>query len=215
MTILIFANGDIAGVEWIRPYLEESSVVIAADGGMRHLLQLQHFPDVVIGDLDSLPPEAQERLEAQGTKINVYPYDKNETDLELALLYAISHYDDDIQIVGALGGRLDQTLANIMLLAHPALADRRVELVTEHQRAWLVTECTEVDGQVGDMLSLVPIGGDVLVQETTGLRWPLSDEVLVVGPALGVSNVMTEPVAAVTISSGTLLCIHTDREWRR
>ena len=205
MTILIFANGDIAGVEWIRPYLEESSVVIAADGGMRHLLQLQHLPDVVIGDLDSLPPEIHEQLEAQGTTVNVYPYDKNETDLELALLHAISHYDDDIQIVGALGGRLDQTLANIMLLAHPALADRRVELVTEYQR----------DGQVGDMLSLVPIGGDVLVQETTGLRWPLTNEVLVVGPALGVSNVMTEPVAAIIISSGTLLCIHTDREWRR
>lgn len=215
MTILIFANGDIAGVEWIRPYLEESSVVIAADGGMRHLLQLQHLPDVVIGDLDSLPPEVHEQLEAQGTTVNVYPYDKNETDLELALLHAISHYDDDIQIVGALGGRLDQTLANIMLLAHPALADRRVELVTEYQRAWLVTERTEVDGQVGDMLSLVPIGGDVLVQETTGLRWPLTNEVLVVGPALGVSNVMTEPVAAIIISSGTLLCIHTDREWRR
>ena len=215
MTVLIFANGDISEVEWIRPYLAAPTAVIAANGGTRHLWRLQHRPDVVIGDLDSLPQEAQDWLEAAGTTVHVYPHDKNETDLELALLHAISHYEDDIQIFGAIGGRLDQTLANIMLLAHPALLERQIELVTEHQRAWLVTDRTEVEGEAGDTLSLVPIGGDVLVQETSGLRWPLSNELLAVGPALGISNEMTGSLAMIIVDSGTLLCIHTDHRWQR
>lgn len=215
VAVLIFANGDIEEIEWIRPSLAASTAVIAADGGSRHLLRLKHLPDVVIGDLDSLPQEAQDWLEAEGVEIYVYPRDKNETDLELALLHAISHYDGDIQILGALGGRLDQTLANIILLAHPALVDRRVELVTQHQHAWLITEQTEVHGEVGDKVSLIPIGGDVLVQETTGLRWPLANEIIAVGPARGISNAMIEPVARIVVESGTLLCIHTLHGWQR
>jgi thiamine pyrophosphokinase len=212
---MIFANGDIEDVAWIRSYLSASSFVIAADGGSRHLLRLDHPPDVLIGDLDSLPVEAEAWRETNDGNMILYPHDKNETDLELALLYAVHHFEEDIQIFGALGGRLDQTLANIMLLAHPALAGRRVELVTENQRAWLVTEQAEVKGQIGDLISLVPINGDVLVVETTGLRWPLSNEVLSVGPARGVSNEMTEPLATITIATGILLLIHTRGEWTR
>jgi len=215
VTVRIFANGDIQEVEWIRPYLSAPAVVIAANGGSRHLLLLDHPPDVLIGDLDSLPQEAQAWRELDSVTVFVYPHDKNETDLELALLHAAAHYEEDIQIFGALGGRLDQTLANIMLLAHPALVDRRVELLTENQRAWLLTEQAEISGEVGDLVSLVPIAGDVLVQKTTGLRWPLYDEVLSVGPALGISNEMTQPIATISIASGTLLCIHTRRDWDR
>lgn len=215
VTVLIFANGEIDDVAWIRPYLAAPTVVIAANGGTRHLHRLRHLPDVVIGDLDSLPEEAQAWLESGEVTVYVYPHDKNETDLELALLHATSHYEDGIQIFGALGGRLDQTLANILLLAHPALLARHIELVTEHQRAWLVSGTAHIAGQVGDTVSLVPLGGDVLVQETAGLRWPLTNQILTVGPALGVSNEMTEPEANVTVASGTLLLIHSDRSWQR
>ena len=134
MTVRIFANGDIQEVEWIRPYLSAPAIVIAANGGSRHLLLLDHPPDVLIGDLDSLPLEAQAWRELDSITVFVYPHDKNETDLELALLHAVSHYEEDIQIFGALGGRLDQTLANIMLLAHPALAGRRVRFAWLKQR---------------------------------------------------------------------------------
>jgi thiamine pyrophosphokinase len=215
VSILIFANGDVDNVKWIRPYLEKALAVIAADGGLSHLVELGYQPDVIIGDLDSLEPQAKAWLESDETAVYVYPRDKDETDLELALLHAVAHYEDDIHIIGAIGGRLDQTLGNIMLLAHPALAGRRVELITEYQRAWLVTSSTEITGEVGDTVSLVPAGGDVLVTETTGLRWPLDNETLSVGPARGLSNIMVEPLATVSISSGKLLCIHTKKSWDR
>jgi thiamine pyrophosphokinase len=215
MSVLVFANGDVDEVDWIRPYLDQATAVIAANGGTRHLLRLEWSPAVLIGDLDSLPQEAQDWLRAQSVTVHQFPHEKDETDLELALLHAVSHYDGDIQVIGASGGRVDQTLANIMLLAHPALAGRRVELVSDHQRAWLVKDQTEVVGEIGDMVSLIPLGGNVLVQKTSGLRWPLENEILSIGPARGVSNVLAEPVARIVVGAGTLLCIHTGREWVR
>jgi len=215
MTVLLFANGDLEEIEWIRPYLTVATAVIAADGGTKHLWRLGHLPDVVVGDMDSLPQQVRQWLAAASVPLSVAPVIKDETDLELALLHAATHYKEDILIFAAFGGRLDQTLANILLLAHPALAAYRIELLTPYERAWLVTAETEIRGQIGDTVSLIPLGGEVLVRQTTGLQWPLIDEILAFGPARGVSNTMTSPVATVSIESGTLLCLHVRQEWQR
>lgn len=211
MAILVFANGDILDKEWIRPYLRDAQATIAADGGVRHLLALGLLPDIVVGDIDSLPQQARPRLQAAGTRLITYPPAKDETDLELALVHAAATFAGEILVFGALGGRLDQMLANILLLSHPHLVGRVVQLVEHNQRAWLISPIkkqTEIRGTVGDRVSLIPLGGDVEVANTTGLQWALQDEVLVFGLARGISNVMTAERATVTIKSGYLLCIH-------
>jgi thiamine pyrophosphokinase len=215
MTILVFANGDLEEIEWIRPYLAVATAVIAADGGTKHLWRLGHLPDAVIGDMDSLPEQSRQWLVAATVPFIVAPVQKDETDLELALLHAAEHYRENILIIAAFGGRLDQTLANILLLAHPALKECRIELLAPFQRAWLVTAETEIRGDIGDTLSLIPLGGEVLVRQTAGLLWSLRDEILAFGPARGVSNSLTAAVATVSVESGTLLCIHTKRGWGR
>lgn len=211
MTVLVFANGEIDEVVWIRPHLEEVEAIIAADGGLRHLLALDRLPDVIIGDMDSLPPEAQELPEAAAVPRIVYPAAKNETDLELALLYAQEAYQAaDIFIFGGTGGRLDQTLANVLLPAHPQLAARRIVFFNSAaERAWLIRDESRIEGRPGDLVSLVPLGGPVHVLETSGLQWPLIDEMLHFGPARGISNVMTASEAIVRIATGFLLCVHT------
>jgi thiamine pyrophosphokinase len=209
MTVLIFADGVIEDVEWIRPYLAAATAVMAADGGSRHLMRLNHPPDLVIGDMDSLPGDAHPWLEAAQARLISHPSAKDETDLELALLYAADNYDEPLLIFGALGGRLDQTVANIMLLAHPQLHGRDVQLVTAQERAWLIQNHTQIDGQIGDTVSLIPLNGSVHIAATTGLQWPLTDEVLTFGLARGVSNVITAVPATVTLYAGHLLCIHT------
>lgn len=209
MTVIIFANGILEEINWVRPFLLEASLVIAANGGSGHLWRLGHAPDVVIGDLDSLSQSIRTWLEVARVEFHEYAADKDETDLELALQYAVEQSQEKILIFAAAGGRLDQTLANIQLLAHPDLMNRRVELVTAKERAWLVHSETEIHGQVGDLVSLLPLGGEVELIRTVGLQWPLINEVLVFGPARGISNKMTTNSAFVSLASGKLLCIHT------
>ena len=227
MTTLIFANGDMDGAaDWIEPYLEEAATIIAADGGARHLRALGRWPDVVIGDLDSFPAGTREEYEAAGSRFIEHPAAKDETDLELALLYAAKRDGDaaavepePILILAGLGGRLDQMFANVLLLMHPALRGRPIRFITEHQQIWLVgtdgPDTTEIAGQVDDTVSLIPLGGDVRVARTSGLKWALEDERLTFGPARGLSNVMVEEKAAVAVASGRLLVVHTDRNWKR
>jgi thiamine pyrophosphokinase len=165
-------------------------------------------PDVVVGDLDSLDASVYTAWEEAGTISVRHAAEKDETDLELALLYAVQHYEGDVMVMGALGGRLDQMLANILLLAHPAFVERRVELVDPGQRAWLVRERTEIEGSPGDLVSLVPLSGDVQIGQTDGLKWQLEDEILQFGPARGISNVMVGERAVVEVERGMVLCVH-------
>lgn len=208
MTVLIFANGELNKTDWLEPRMAEATAIIAADGGLRYVLALGRWPDVLIGDMDSLPPGAAASLPETDIEIVRFAHDKNETDLELALLYAVEHYPDPLEIVGAVGGRLDQTLANISLLAHPALEGRDVRVVEPRETVWLVSDATEILGQVGDTVSLIPLRGDVVIRETTGLRWPLHNETLAFGRARGVSNELIDHVATVEIAGGQLICVH-------
>lgn len=220
MTIFVFANGDIQEYGWLSPLLLGATAVIAANGGSNHLFRLGRYPDVVVGDMDSLGEEvrgwlAETAVSQTAVSLITHPTVKDETDLELALLYAVANYDEPIWVVGGFGGRLDQTLANVLLLAHPKLLGKPIQFVTEYERAWLVVEATTINGAVGDTVSLIPLGGEVLVAQTSGLRWPLQQERLAFGPARGVSNVLTAVQATVTLTTGVLLCIHTRQKWRR
>jgi thiamine pyrophosphokinase len=206
---LIFANGIIEEYAWIEPCFDGAAIVIAANGGVRHLQALGRRPDILVGDLDSLPKDSEEALQAAGVEIVRHPAAKNETDLELALLLAEQRFPQAaILIFGGIGGRLDQTLANILLLAHPALINRPVRFVEQRESAWLITDETEIHGRRGDTVSLIPLDGSARIVETSGLVWPLHHETLEFGPARGISNEMSGDRATVRLASGIVLCVH-------
>ena len=92
MTVLLFANGDLDELTWIQPYLATATAVIAADGGSRHLWRLGHLPDLVIGDMDSLPHTVRSWLVEADVPLVKHAQEKDETDLELALLHAVTYY---------------------------------------------------------------------------------------------------------------------------
>lgn len=209
MALLIFANGVLDEVEWIRPYLAQATAVWAVDGGSNHLLRLNLLPDRVIGDMDSLSPAVQKWFADNQIPFEQYPPEKDETDLELALLLAAEQSDDEIWLFGLLGGRLDQMLANIFLLTHPTLVGKTVQLITPTERAWLVRQQTEIAGQEGDLVSLIPLAGDAQGVTATGFRWPLQAETLRFGQARGVSNRLTAEKATVQVKNGLLLCVQT------
>ena len=212
MRTVIFANGELSDPERVLGRLQPGDHVIAADGGARHALAAGVVPDVIIGDLDSLSSMARERAEVGGARIISFPARKDETDLELALLHAARAGATKILVLAALGGRLDQTIANLLLLALPELRGIDVRVVDGRQTAFLVQGgggTAAVSGQPGDTVSLIPLGGDALGVTAEALEWPLHASTLRFGPARGVSNVLVAEQASVRVERGQLLCVVT------
>ena len=185
--------------------------VVAADGGARHAERLGRPLDLWVGDGDSVDPELLAALERRGVPVRRSPTDKDETDAELALLAALETDPERITILGALGGaRLDHALGNVWLLDHPALDGRDVRLLDAGSRIRVVAPGrVALTGGVGDLVSLLPFGGDALGITTSGLRYPLSDEPLRSGPSRGLSNIRTSAEAAVEHRSGRILVVET------
>jgi thiamine pyrophosphokinase len=204
---VIFANGLLPDLEAAGRLIEPGEALIAADGGTRHALALGRVPGVVIGDLDSLLPADRLQLDAAGARLIVHPRDKNETDLELALRYAVENGFRTIVVVGALGGRLDQTLGNLALLTTPTLAGLDVCLDDGIEQVRFTRDRLEVQGKAGDLVSLLPWGADAGGVTTQGLRWPLSGETLSAHGSRGISNELLGETASVTLESGLLLVV--------
>jgi thiamine pyrophosphokinase len=208
MHTVIVANAPGFGAAPFRTLLARADLLIAADGGGNALFAAGLAPQLVVGDLDSLEPAAEAAFAAAGAEIRRHPAEKDETDLELALLAAIHHGATSIDLLGAMEGRWDQALANVALLALPELAGRRVRLLGEGQEAYLARGEATIAGQVGEKVSLLPLGGPARGITTRGLYYPLRDAELRFERSRGVSNVIVEPPAHVTVREGLLLVVH-------
>lgn len=220
MQAIVLADGDVAPrarIDAAWPgWAAADALVVAADGGARHAAQLGLRIDLWVGDGDSIDPATLAALAAAGVERHDAPAAKDESDAELALLAALARGADRIVILGALGGpRIDHALANLGLLAHPALGEIPVALLDAGARvSRLVAPDASgrpvrrsLDGRVGDVVSLLPAGDGVVGVTTDGLAYPLRDEPLPVGPARGLSNVRVRGDASVTVRAGALLIV--------
>ncbi|HET9589484.1 MAG TPA: thiamine diphosphokinase, partial [Anaerolineales bacterium] len=191
-----------------RLLLREDDYIICADGGTHHAWALERRPDLVIGDMDSLEEGGWQALEIAGIPVELYPHNKNETDLELALLCAIELEPKEILMIGALGGRLDQTMGNLALLSDTGLSTFKARFDDGVEEVFFCRDRVEVRGRSGDLVSLIPWGGPVKGVLTEGLKWPLQRETLYPEKTRGISNEMVGENAGIEISSGNLLVIH-------
>jgi len=211
MRAIVFANGEqLMSPQEIQEWVRAGDIVIAADGGTHHALEAGMVPSVVIGDQDSLDAALRGRLQEAGTRFLIFPAMKDETDLELALLWAAEQEGvDEIVILAALGGRHDQALANLLLLAMPELAGIPTHIVDSEWDIQVIHSGAPVclHGHAGDTVSLLPLGGAAEGVTTSGLAYPLRDEALRVGPARGVSNVLLGQEAMVQVRAGLLWCL--------
>lgn len=205
MRALIFANGVLNPP----PGLPSAEVIIAADGGGRHCQALGITPHIVIGDFDSLSEADLAAFQSAGAQVIRYPAAKDYTDLELAVHQAQELGVDEILLLGALGARWDQTLANLLL---PALGDfsaTHIRLIDGDQEISYLRggETITLHGHPGDTISLIPLAGPATGITTQGLEYPLQDEDLHFGSTRGVSNVLLDQEARISLQDGLLLCL--------
>jgi len=206
--IVIFANGDLPDLNKARSLIRADDFILCADGGTRHALALGVKPDLVIGDMDSLGKNIWQELEKTGVSIELFPRDKNETDLELAINRAIELGQKEIIVIGALGGRLDQTLGNISLLSDVRLATLDIRFDDGVEEIFFCREQAKVHGGSGDIVSLLPWRGAVTDIQTKDLKWVLDNETLYPEKTRGISNEMIGDSASVSVGSGLLLIVH-------
>jgi thiamine pyrophosphokinase len=215
MRALVVLDGDPQGsAGWLAGLAKDADVVIAADGGATRLATTGRRPDLVVGDMDSLAPDAKRDLERAGVGFEVHPHEKEQTDAELALDAAVKRGADEIVVVGAFAGtRLDHMIGNVLLLAHEDFAAIDVALVTERAtfRSLLGPGILELEGAPGDWVTLEPLSEVVRGVATDGLRYPLRHEELVRGSTRGVSNELTERRGSVEVGTGLLLVAVTTR----
>jgi thiamine pyrophosphokinase len=207
---IVVANGDPPTAKDMARWRKSGDQIIATNGGAHHVLSLGLVPHIVVGDMDSLDIEVQEQLARRECRLVPHPAEKDETDLELALLLAVEEGATEIILLGALGGRLDQLLSNILLLTQPELASTLVKVVDEEQETFVIRGGREatVEGRVGDILSLIPLNGDASGVYTQGLKWPLSGDTLFAGTTRGVSNVVVSLPVRIRVEEGIVLVVH-------
>jgi thiamine pyrophosphokinase len=207
--IVIFSNGRFEHVQQDRARIQEDDLLIAADGGLHHCLALELTPHILVGDLDSVDSDQVDELRESGTEIHEHPTRKNHTDLELALALASTHNPDEILILGGLGGRWDQTLATILLLCQERFQGQRILVVDGPQQIQTVTsgQTLTITGTPGSIVSLIPIKADAHGISTHGLEYELSNGTLKLGTSRGVSNVLIDKNASITLKRGTLACV--------
>jgi thiamine pyrophosphokinase len=222
MQVVVLADGgvgsrdalDAAWPGWLAPDV----TVIAADGGARHAASLGLAIDAWVGDGDSLGADGVAEMVAAGIPVDLADPDKDESDTELALLAALERSPSAITILGALGGpRADHALANITLLSMPALDGVDVRVLADDARLRLIRApgpdgrpaIIDLEGRVGDLVTLLPVGGDAVGVSTDGLAYPLDDDILLDGRTRGLSNRRTRPLARVTLRSGRIIVVET------
>lgn len=203
---IIIAGGPIDNVSYIERFIREGSIIICADGGAVHLNALGMKPHKLVGDFDSIPPALYATYQADpAVEICAAP-DQNSTDLEKALK-CVPESAKQIDIFGALGGRMDHQLANILTIENHK-APERFCIHDQHNQIRLLTCDFDFKGNIGDKIGVIPLR-DVGSLRFEGLKFPAEG----LGPPytlgwLGTSNEMISTQGAIKLNSGLVIFTH-------
>lgn len=178
-------------------------LVIAADGGLRYLLQSGMEADIVVGDFDSLPARPDH------PNVIALPVKKDETDLFFALECGLGRGYREFHIYGGMGGRADHTLANLQSLLYLAERGARGFLYGGSSVFTCVkNDSLSFDGAYNGCISVFAWGGAARGVSLEGLLYPLADACLAPDYPLGVSNAFTGKKSKVTVKDGALLVVY-------
>lgn len=209
MHTVIFTSGILENSWLVVSAIQSASSIIAADHGAQTALDFGVQPEVVLGDMDSIDAVTQQKLQKEKVQFIPFPQEKDQTDTELAINYAIEKGATAITLLGGIAGdRLDHILANIFLAG---ISTVQITFINGLQRAFIAKGPTSftLKGHKNDLLSLIPVNGSVTGIASTGLKWELQQEVLVFGKPRGVSNVFLQENVTVSMKDGVLFVVHT------
>jgi thiamine pyrophosphokinase len=181
--------------------------IIAVDGGTEVLKKHCLIPDCIIGDLDSISDDTLNYFKDKGVKINKYPAEKDETDSELAVNYCKKNNLEELIITGALGGRIDQELANLNLLEYIKLKKMNAKIIDKNIEISIIDKEKRFIDKKQYRLSLIPQTSVVKNTSISGCKYNLNNKDLFRHKTRGISNLIVEKRAEVSIEKGLLIYI--------
>ncbi|MCT4606398.1 MAG: thiamine diphosphokinase [Marinisporobacter sp.] len=207
MKCAIIANGNIKYYEEINPLIQKCDYIICADGGARHLLKMDIVPHMIVGDLDSIDEETKIYFEKKDIVFCKFPRKKDYTDMELAIEYALKKGANEIIFLGAIGSRMDHTIANITLLKPLEEKGIKGKIIDEHNEIMITGGELEIEGQIGDTVSIIPLSEKVEGITLKGFEYPLKNATVLMGSSIGISNRLMDKKAKIIIKKGKVLVI--------
>lgn len=202
-TCVILCAMPVSDYEFVQPYVNKADLLIAADGGVRHAQALGTVPDIILGDFDSWDGD----LPACGEVIRL-PAEKDDTDTMFAVKLALERGCDFFYLIGALGGRLDHTMANIQTLAYLREHGARGVLLSRENIVFLLKDelaaVPRVPNHKLSVFALSPVCRGINLAQ---VKYPLREYTLDNRFPLGVSNEFEAEQAIVQVRQGELLVI--------
>lgn len=203
-TALIVCNGEPPSLDLMDTLWSQVDLRICADGGANFVVSQGYLPDFVVGDMDSLLPEVQQQL-APHRLVKISEQATNDGDK--ALRYCLEQQIEKVYLLGAGGRRSDQFLSNLELLYKYA-PKLKILLWTAQERMEVIAHNWQEMPALGSTLSLLPLFGAAHGITTSGLKFPLKNDSLVLGKEpSGLSNITTEPSVSISVQEGKLLLI--------
>lgn len=211
MIINILAGGPEDLLPDLTKYLAEEGIWVGVDRGVFHLLKRKIMPVIAFGDFDSVSPLEFSYIQSQVADLMRYKPEKDETDMELALNWAINQKPRIIRLFGATGGRLDHLFANVHLLINPLKekSPTSIFLIDRHNIICLKEpgSYTVEKNSVEKYISFVPLTLNVSNLTLDGFKFPLKNRHISLGSTLCISNELISEYGTFSFSEGILIVI--------
>ena len=183
--------------------------IIASDRGLELLDKLNVIPNYIIGDFDSIDKNILERyINNKETTIKRLNPEKDYTDTHMAIKLAIELKSTEITILGAIGTRIDHTIANIHILRECLEKNIECKVINNNNEIQLINKKTilKLDNNY-KYISLIPLTTKVKGINLKGFKYQLLNATLEIGHSIGVSNEQIEEFAQIDLKEGILILI--------
>lgn len=217
---VVFLNGELTDADFIKSLVNANDYLIGADGGADHIYKLGYKPNAVVGDFDSivnLPDKIKnlnvqniisgDSIKLQGIEYVKYPEERDFTDGQIAIDFAVNQGFAEIIVVCSLGGEIDHVFGNYFLLGRAKYTNKNIKIIQPNLEAFVVSGEVKILGMPGQKISLIPLFGEAKVSSCSGLRYDLTKYKMQMQTNSGISNQFTKEEAKIKITTGKFLVV--------
>jgi thiamine pyrophosphokinase len=214
MIINIVAGGPEELLPDLNGFNEVNVIWVGVDRGVYNLIKRNIKPVIAFGDFDSVTAEELIDIEIQVEEMKRFRPEKDETDMELALNWALDQKPEAIRIFGATGGRLDHLFANVQLMVKPLMGGTEVTIFLIDRQNSVMAKgpgSYRIEKMINKKyISFVPVTLHIVDLTLEGFKYPLNNRHISIGSTLCISNELISDYGTFSFSEGILLVVRSD-----